>query len=399
MLILLAIIYLAFISLGLPDSVLGSSWPMMSQELNVSLEFAGIVSIVVTLATVISSLYSTKMINHLGTGKVVVISVLMTSLALLGFASSYHIFTLILLACVLGLGAGAIDAALNNFVALHYKSKHMNYLHSFWGVGATAGPLIMANYLTIESGWRYGYATLATIQFVLVAILITTLPLWKKVTLISTDLPDTVEKEASTSNKDALKIGGVKTQLVLFCSYCSLEVSTGLWAASYLTQAKGISASDAAFWTAIYFLGITVGRLLCGWLTSKINEQQLIQIGLWIILFGIVMLLLPLPTNLNQIALLFIGLGCAPVYPNTIHLTPKRFGHKTSQVVIGLSMATAYTGMTIISPLIGLVMANISFSLFPYLLLILCLIMQAVNRRLNTKFIRIPPQIRTHDVN
>lgn len=384
MLLLLTIIYLAFISLGLPDAVLGSSWPVISQDLDTTLQFAGLVSIVVTSGTVISSLYATKLIRRFGTGKVVAFSVLMTAVALAGFTVSYHVITLMLLAIPLGLGAGAVDSALNNFVAVHYQSKHMNYLHSFWGVGATAGPLIMATYLTLENGWRYGYATLAVVQFLLVAVLFITLPLWKKALESQSSENEEAESTALLSNREALKVNGVKKQLVLFCCYCSIEAGTGLWAASYLTEVKGVSVSDAAFWTAVYYFGITAGRFLCGMLADKIKEEQLIRVGICTILFGVLTLIAPVPAFINQMALLFIGFGCAPVYPNTIHLTPKRFGKQASQAVISLSMATAYTGITIVPPLIGVALGSISFALFPYLLLIMSVVMFVMSEQLSS---------------
>ncbi|WP_162064373.1 MFS transporter [Vibrio taketomensis] len=380
--LLLVIIYLAFISLGLPDAVLGSSWPVISKDLNASLEFAGVVSIVITSGTVISSLLATKVIDRFGTGKVVAVSVVMTAIALLGFSFSNYVLALILLAIPLGLGAGAVDAALNNFVALHYQAKHMNYLHSFWGVGATAGPLVMATYLTLEGGWRYGYATLAALQFVLVVALFATLPLWKKGTFTTHTGDDDQESLSLLSNRQALKIEGVKKQLILFGCYCSLEAGTGLWAASYLTVIKGVSAVDAAFWTAVYYLGITVGRFICGVLASRVKEEHLIRFGVVTILVGVLVLLVPVSTTINQMALLLIGLGCAPIYPNTIHLTPKRFGKQASQAVIGLSMATAYTGVTLVPPMIGLLMGNVSFALFPYLLVVMSVLMIVMSERL-----------------
>ncbi|MGF1688085.1 MFS transporter [Photobacterium japonica] len=383
MILLLVIIYLAFISLGLPDAVLGSSWPVMRHDLGADLAFAGVIAFVTSAGTVISSLLSTQLIHRFGPGKVVAISVLMTALALLGFTVASHAWIIVLLAIPLGLGAGSVDAALNNFVALHYQSKHMNYLHSFWGVGATAGPLIMAMFLSQQGGWRDGYATLSYIQFALVAGLFLSLPLWQRAT---GSTPHDDEATASpVTNRQVLSIRGVKLQLLMFCAYCSLEAGTGLWAASYLTVEKGMAPTDAAFWTAMYFLGITGGRFLCGFIADHIPSATLIRTGLLTILAGVLALLLPLPAAFTPVGLMLVGLGCAPIYPNTIHLTPQRFGKAASQAIIGLSMACAYVGTTLLPPLMGTTMTALSFTLFPVILLALCLIMLVTTERLNRR--------------
>jgi len=407
MLILLVIIYLAFISLGIPDAVLGSSWPIMSQNLNASLEFAGVVSLVISLGTVISSLMTAKLINQFGIGKVVAFSVLLTASALLGFSMANFALALMLLAVPLGIGAGAVDSALNNYVAQNYESKHMNYLHSFWGVGATAGPLIMANYLMLNEGWRQGYMTIALIQFALVIILFASLPLWKKAITAKqeeTDSDSYISSNASnsitnnTSNRKAFGILGVKIQLVMFFCYCALEAGTGLWAASYLSIEKGLSPEDAAFWTAVFYLGITCGRFLCGFVSGKVaekvaatgseksahklNEEGLIRLGVITIILGVLVLISPLPSALSPLGLMLIGLGCAPIYPNTIHLTPKRFSASASQAVIGLSMACAYIGTTLVPPFIGALVSYLSFALYPALLLILALGLLVTTERL-----------------
>lgn len=381
--LLLTIIYLAFISLGLPDAVLGAAWPTISQDINSSLEYAGAVSIIISAGTVISSLFATRIIHHIGTGPVVAISVLMTACALLGFSSANYILVMALLAIPLGLGAGAVDAALNNFVALHYKSKHMNYLHSFWGVGASVGPFIMAAYLMSVEGWRSGYETIAYIQFGLVVIFFLTLPLWK----FPIRVQHTENQEPSTlvTNREALHIKGVKCQLFVFWCYCALEAGTGLWAASYLTMEAGVAAEDAAFWTAMYFFGITVGRFFCGTIAEHFNEEALISTGVVMILMGVVGLLIPTPLLITKLSFVVIGLGCAPVFPNMIHLTPVRFGQHTSQAIIGLSMATAYLGSTLVPPIIGMVVGNLSFSYFPYILMLLSIAMVMATQHLKHK--------------
>ena len=382
--LLLVIIYLAFISLGLPDTVLGSAWPAISHDLNADLELAGIVSLVTSLGTVISSLCSTRAIGYFGTGKVVAISVLMTAIALLGFTFAQNVWLLALLAVPLGFGAGAVDAALNNFVAINYSAKHMNYLHSFWGVGATLGPLIMAVYLSASSGWREGYGTIAYIQFALVIVLLAALPLWRKATTTQRNATEKlpISEQAILSNRQAIKINGVKLQMVLFCCYSALEAGTGLWAASYLTVEKGIPITDAAFWTAMYFLGITVGRFLCGLIAERVGGEGLIRIGLVTILIGVIALLLPTTTLLAKFGLILIGLGCAPIYPNCIHLTPQRFGRQSSQAIISLSMASAYIGTLLLPPLMGPLFTTTSFAVFPLVLLLFSGVMFVFSERL-----------------
>lgn len=380
MLLLLAIIYLAFISLGLPDSLLGSSWPVISKDLNIGLAFAGVISIVVSAGTVVSSLLSTRVIHRFGTGIVIVISVAMTAFALYGFTFAQNVWVFVILAIPLGLGAGAVDAALNNFVATHYKSKHMNYLHSFWGVGATSGPLIMAMYLSQQEGWRDGYATISYIQIALVLILFLALPLWK----IATNNNQTTDGERPhfVSNAMGLRIKGVKFQLLMFFCYCSLEAATGLWAASFLILEHGVTPSNAAFWTAMYFLGITLGRFSCGFIADSIDEKKMISVGVVLIFIGVILLLMPLSAISAKFGLIIIGLGCAPIYPNTIHLTPSRFGKHASQAIIGLSMACAYLGTTLMPPLIGFIAVSTSFMMLPFALLIFTALMLFTTQRL-----------------
>ncbi|TPE44156.1 MFS transporter [Maribrevibacterium harenarium] len=381
MLLLLVIIYFAFISLGLPDAVLGASWPMMHQDLAVGIEYAGAVALLVSVGTVLSSLLTVTLIKRFGVGVVVAASVALTAMALVGFSMSQGLIGLMLLSLPLGLGAGAVDSALNNFVATHYQSKHMNYLHSFWGVGATSGPLLMANYLLIQEGWRDGYQVLGGIQFALVVALFASLPLWKKALDATVD-----EDDASTSplgNRAVLSIAGVKIQMLMFFCYCAIELGAGLWAASFLIVEKGALTDVAALWVAIYYGGITAGRFLCGAIADRFNEAGMIRVGALLILAGAGLLLLPIGGLLPNLGLLLIGLGCAPVFPNTLHLTPARFGKRASQAIISVSMATAYVGNTIVPPTMGIVLKSVSFAAFPYLLFFFALILWWTTERLN----------------
>lgn len=374
---LLIIIYIAFVSLGLPDALLGSSWTVMHVELNTSVEFAGLISMIICGGTIVSSLSSSRLIHKFSTVKVVVTSVVLTSIALIGFSLSQSLAVILLCSVPLGLGAGSIDAALNNFVALHYKPRHMNWLHCFWGVGASGGPLILALVLSRNGTWRTGYLSIGVIQMTLAFILVLSLPLWKRF------MKDQSVETAThvVSNKVAIKIKGVKYNLITFFLYCSLEGSAGLWAASYLTIEKGISPVKAALWTSMYFAGITIGRFVSGILADYVAGRNLIRGGLSIIFIGVIILVLPLNSYMSLAGLIFIGLGCAPIYPSMIHLTPGRFGKKSSQAVIGLSMAFAYIGSTFIPPFLGALSSKLTFKLLPYGLLI-CVIGMLVTTEL-----------------
>lgn len=378
--ILLIIIYLAFISLGLPDTILGSAWPMMHQDLNVPISAAGLEAMIVSGGTIISSFFSARLIRRFGTGKVTTFSVLLTALALLGICFSPNFIWICLLGIPMGLGAGAVDAALNNFVALHYEAKHMNWLHCFWGIGATAGPLIMSIYLLKENGWRMGYATIGVIQAVLVVGLVVSLPLWKKV-----EIPTNKEEEAKSDVNfgTLLKIQGAKPALIAFCCYSALELTTGLWVTSYLVTSKGLAAQKAAGWGALFYLGITAGRFLAGFLAMRFNNKQLIRMGQIICIGGTILMLIPFSNGLQLIGLIGIGLGCAPIYPAMLHETPNRFGKEISQGIMGIQMATAYVGGTFLPPLFGMLAKATTFSLLPYFLLILVIVMLVTSEKVN----------------
>ena len=323
--LLLAIIYLAFISLGLPDALLGAAWPSMYPQFDVPVSYAGIISMIIALGTVVSSLQSDRLTKKLGTGKVTALSVLMTAMALFGFATSHSFGMLCLWAIPYGLGAGSVDASLNNYVALHYESRHMSWLHCMWGIGASAGPYIMGYALTEGWGWNSGYHIIAVLQIVLTAILLCSLPLWKQ--RPAEVLQDgKVQNVKALSIREVLQLAGAREILVCFFCYCALEQTTGLWASSYLTLHKGVSADTAASFASMFYLGITVGRALSGFLTMKLNDVQMIRLGEVIIGIGVLVMLLPFGQSLSLTGLILIGLGCAPVYPCVIHSTPAHFG-------------------------------------------------------------------------
>lgn len=345
--ILLVIIYISFISLGLPDSILGSAWPMIHLELNVPVSYAGLATMIVAGGTIISSLLSQRLIKRFGTGKVTAISVLMTAIGLLGTYMVPGFWGICLLGIPLGLGAGAVDSALNNFVALHYEAKHMNWLHCFWGVGATAGPFIMSFWLLRESGWRMGYATIGIIQSILVICLFASLPLWNKLEK---------REENKTNEKSDTRI-------------------------SQLLKIRG--AQTAAKWVSIYYLGITAGRLLAGFLAMKLSNIKMIRLGQMLCLLGVILLGMPFTSYFQLVGLMLIGLGCAPIYPAMLHETPERFGKEKSQGMMGIQMACAYVGSTFMPPVFGLLAKEVSFKIMPVFLGILIVLMLISSERVN----------------
>ena len=335
---LLALIYLAFISLGLPDSLLGSGWPVMHAELGVSVSFMGIVSMVISGGTILSSLLSDRLTHRLGTRIVTVVSVFLTVVALFGFSISTRFWMLIAFAVPYGLGAGAIDAALNNYVALHYKAKHMSWLHCFWGVGTIVSPFIMGYALT-HSTWNAGYCIVALIQLAIAVLLLVTLPVWK------------IHADATETAGAALRIKGVPFLLLGFFAYCSAETTTMQWASTYFVEVKHLPAERAATLAALFYIGITAGRFLSGFLTEKLGDRGMIRLGAGVLACGIAALLLPVESYyLAFAAFLVIGLGCAPIYPCIIHSTPANFGAESSGAIIGIQMASAYVGSTFVPP-------------------------------------------------
>lgn len=397
--LLLAIIYLAFISLGLPDSLLGSAWPTMYQQFGVPISYAGIISMIISAGTIVSSLQSDRLTKKLGTGKVTAISVAATAVALFGFSFSHSFWALCLWAIPYGLGAGSVDASLNNYVALHYESRHMSWLHCMWGVGATAGPYIMGIALSMGQGWNMGYRYIGIIQVVLTAILIFSLPLWKGRKSTTENLQnaemeqllENVSEKADTtaekalSLREILKIAGAKEVMLCFFCYCALEQTAGLWASSYLTLHKGVSSETAAIFASLFYIGITVGRAISGFITMKLNDTQMVRLGQSIIVLGIMAMVLPGSNVLALAGLILIGLGCAPIYPCVIHSTPAHFGADKSQAIIGVQMAFAYIGILAMPPLFGVLASRISVALLPCYLFAILVVMVIMHELLTKK--------------
>lgn len=381
--LLLAVIYLSFISLGLPDSLLGSAWPLMYQELQVPVSYAGVISMIISAGTIFSSLQSDRLTKKFGPGAVTAASVAMTAAALFGFSISRSFGLLCFWAVPYGLGAGSVDAALNNFVALHYSSRHMSWLHCMWGIGATAGPYIMGFALSQGQKWNSGYFYIAVLQIILTGILVFSLPLWKGRSAGGESTSAADGKALSLG--EIIRIPGAREIMLCFFCYCALEQTSGLWASSYLTLFKSIPAETAARFAGLFYIGITVGRALSGFLTMKLNDVQMIRLGQGIIAAGILTLFLPGPAFLSLAGLILIGLGCAPVYPCIIHSTPAHFGADKSQAVIGVQMASAYIGTCIMPPIFGLIANHISVGLFPLYLLLILLIMFIMHELLTRK--------------
>lgn len=379
--LLIAIIYLAFISLGLPDAVFGGSWPTMYQEFGVPVSYAGIVTVIISVGTIVSSLLSDRMTYKLGTGKVTAISVATTALALFGFSVSHSFIELCLWAIPYGLGAGGVDASLNNYVAVHYSSRVMSWLHCMWGVGAMTGPYVLGFVLTGGGVWNTGYKVIALMQVVLTVILVLSLPLWKKREAIVDEMGEEVPAQA-LSMKEILSIKGAKDIMIAFFCYCALEQTAGLWASSYMVLHKGVPEAVAASYASMFYIGITVGRFFSGFLTMKFSDKQMIHMGMAVLAFGVLVLFLPLSEYIALAGFVLIGVGCAPIYPCIIHSTPDIFGADKSQAIVGVQMASAYTGSLLMPTLFGIIANHITVSLLPMYLCVIFVVMYVMYERL-----------------
>ncbi len=383
--LLLAIIYLAFISLGLPDALLGSAWPTMSHDIGAQISWAGGISMVISAGTIVSALLSDRMTKRFGAGKVTFVSVALTALALLGFSFAPNYIVLILLAIPYGLGAGGVDAALNNYVALHYESRHMSWLHCMWGIGASAEPYVMGFALSHGFGWSAGYQYIAIVQVILTVILFISLPLWnnRKAHELSKSIQISKEYSKTLSFAEVLRIPGAKNILIMFFCYCAIEQTAGLWASSYMVLYGSVSRVVAAGWASLFYVGITAGRFISGFLTMRFNDETMIRLGQLVMILGIIVLLLPLPNHIALVAgFVIIGLGCAPIYPCIIHSTPHYFGADKSQAIVGVQMASAYIGSMLMPAIFGFIGQNVSMSLLPAYLIILLSIMAFMHMKL-----------------
>lgn len=368
--LLLALIYLAFISLGLPDSLLGSGWPVMHAELGVPVSYMGVVTMVISGGTIASSLLSDKLTRKLGTGGVTAASVLLTVLGLFGFSVSTKFWMLLAFAVPYGLGAGAIDAALNNYVALHYKARHMSWLHCFWGVGTIIGPMILSAVLRVGGSWRMGYRAVGLMQCAVSALLFATLGMWKR-----SDIQQE-EREAKTLGVlDVLRLPGAKAGMMTFFGYCAVESTLGLWGATYISQVRGVSEATAASFGAMFYIGITVGRAASGFMAMKLLPKQMVRLGQALLALGCVLMMIPAGSTLSGIGLVVCGLGCAPIYPNIIQDTPVNYGAENSQAAIGVQMAFAYVGSTFLPSIFGALAGVGGYGWMPYFAMGICAMM------------------------
>ncbi len=362
--LLLCVIYLSFVSLGLPDALLGAAWPTMYPQFGVPVSYAGVISMIISAGTIVSSLLSHRMTLRFGSGRVTAYSVATTALALFGFSLSGSFWMLCLWAIPYGLGAGCVDASLNNYVAVHYESKHMSWLHCMWGIGATTGPYIMGSLLSGGFPWNDGYRLIGLLQVLLTAVLFLTLPLWD-----SHSRENAQDQKAKVLTlRQIAAIPGIPAMAVSFFCYCALETTAGLWASSYLNLCRGIPADTAAGFAGMFYLGITLGRGLCGFLTMKLDDTRMSWLGMGVITGGVGCLMIPGSGWLALAGLLAIGLGCAPIYPCMIHATPARFGAHRSQSIIGVQMASAYLGTLAMPPVFGFLARRLSIGLLPWFL-------------------------------
>ena len=368
--VLLAVIYLAFISLGLPDGVLGVAWPSMRSGFGEPLEAAGLITIVVTASSAVSGFANAWVLQRLGTGLVVAISGFLTGLALLGFAMAPSFVWILVLAIPLGLGAGSVDAGLNHFVARHYSSRHMNWLHGCWGMGASIGPLIMGSALASAGGWIDGYRSIASLQLLLAVVFLLTLALWKREPALA---QDTTTAHSETSTSVAVPPWAAWLAPSLYLMYATVEVGTGLWAASILVEKRGLAPQVAGTWVSCFYAAIMTGRFALGFIATRLGNRRLVRGGLAIAMAGAALFGLPgLAPALTLAGLILLGLGAAPIYPSLMHETTRRFDAETARRVVGRQVAFAYIGAAIGPAALGLLGAHLGLAaIMPVVLLAL----------------------------
>lgn len=376
--LLLMIIYIIFIGLGIPDSIFGTAWPAIYADFNLPISLAGYISMSVSICTVVSSIFSAGLINKFGTGLITAVSTLLTVVALFGFSVSQNVIFLFAFAIPLGLGAGAIDSGLNNYVAINYKATHMNFLHCFYGIGVSLSPYIMSFALSMNNNWRLGYRIVFVIQFVIFVIALFSLPLWQK----------SVSEESKTEPKrlsfaEAVRMPKLWVVWLVFISSCSVEYISGLWGSTFLVNSKGMSANGAAKITTFYYIGMTLGRFCSGLLSMKFTSRQIIKFGNAVVFTAVAALFLPAEAWVSGICLFFIGFGNGPLFPNMLHLTPQNFSVEISQSVMGLQMAAAYIGIMLVPALFGGVAQKVGTDIFPIFLIVMCTVMVASTYILN----------------
>jgi len=401
--LILLLIYLTFICFGLQDPVIGSAWPSINAALNIPLSYAGYISMIIAAGRLISSILGEKVIRRFGAGLTVSFSALILCASLFGYSFSSSFLMLCVWSFPLSLGVGFVDVSLNNYVALHYKAKHMNWLHCFWSTGASIGPVIMSFYLAGGLPWNAAFRMFAIFLGCLTVLLFAALPLWKKnnpptalavntASAIIDHLPSGDGKVKRIYFKDLITLAGVKQALVLFFCYISLQMTIVFWGSSYLVTVKNILPETAAAWISIYYIGLTSGRLISGFLTIKLNNRQMLRLGYSIIACGIAALLLPFDSASLMPGFLILGIGCAPIFPCLVHETPKNFGSQRSQAIIGIQMASGNAGLLVIPPLLGKTASVFGFNIFPYFLAVLLVTSIIMFEILNKKVDRVKNQ-------
>ena len=364
--LILVIIFIDFIGLGVPDSLLGAAWPAIYPEFVLPVSTSSILSIINVCGTITSSLLSSRLINRFGTAKVTAVSTVLTAIALGGFSISKNIYFLCLFSVPLGLGGGAIDTALNNYVALHYKATHMSFLHCFYGIGVSLSPYLMSIALSKDNNWRLGYRYAFFIQLTISLITIISIPLWKKANTISTSGKSEEVRSKNISLLKLAKMPTVRLVWIMFLCSCTIECTCGNWGSTFLVNSKGLTPKAAAQIITFYYIGMAIGRFLSGILAFRLSSWKIIHIGMGSVLIAVILLVLPMPATVSGIALFMIGLGNGPVFPNLIHLTPKNFGKEISQSVMGSQMAAAYIGVMIFPPILGVLAQIFGMNVFPY---------------------------------
>lgn len=365
--LLLIVIFIDFIGLGIPDSLFGAAWPAINSDFGLPISAANAVTVTMTVCSIISSLMSAKLTEKFSTSKIAAVSTALTAVGLFGFSISKNIYMMFFFTLFLGFGAGAIDATLNNYVAVHYRASHMNFLHCFYGIGVTLSPYLMSLALKNRS-WQSGYRLAFIIQLVISIIAFVSLPLWQKNGRLS---ESSDEKSGKSSFADLIKLPGIKSTWLVFFGSCALEYVSGTWSSSFLVNSRGITVDRAALFVTVYYGGIALGRFLSGIFTSKLKPQQIISIGTILIIPAIVLVSQPFIPNLIAVGMFLIGLGNGPLYPNMVHLTPIRFGAQRSQAVMGSQMAAAYIGILSMPTLTGFLAQKFSINIFPYCLAVL----------------------------
>ena len=387
--LLLIVIYICFIGLGIPDSLFGPAWPVMSGEFGLPVSVAGLLTPYFCIFTVISSLFSDKLINRFGTGKVTAVSTMLTAIGLFGYSLAPSIWWILVFAIPLSLGAGAVDAGLNNYVALHYKASHISYLHCFYGVGVTVSPVFMSLALGRIGDWHMGYRYAAIFQLCVAVVAILAIPLWGKVARAAAGggkhtaaEADTAEPEVtprSLSLREQARDAGIRWIWLIFAVAVALEVLVGNWGSTFLVKVKGMEPAYAAAMTALYYFGLAAGRFISGLLSRKLTPWQIIALSLAVWPLSVVFFILPIPPAVSGIGLLFAGLGMGPLYPNFVYLTPRNFGRDVSQSIMGSQSASAYLGLIAVPPLFGLLVNSFGVGLYPpFLALVYGVLLAAV---------------------